>query len=70
MGVELFGAQYLEYFAIACFLSYLFSGHSSIYLSQQIAAPKGGMALSQGVDTLKSARDVRRFWWRRQPPTH
>ncbi|WP_321532716.1 voltage-gated chloride channel family protein [uncultured Desulfuromonas sp.] len=68
MGVELFGAQYLEYFAIACFLSYLFSGHSSIYLSQQIAAPKGGVFRYRGVDTLKSARDARRFWWRRQSP--
>ena len=42
MGVELFGAQYLEYFAIACFLSYLFSGHSSIYLAQKIGVAKGG----------------------------
>jgi H+/Cl- antiporter ClcA len=68
MGVELFGAQYLEYFAIACFLSYLFSGHSSIYLSQQIAAPKGGVNHYQGMATLKSAREARRPWWRRSQP--
>ncbi|MBI3541225.1 MAG: voltage-gated chloride channel family protein [Deltaproteobacteria bacterium] len=40
MGVELFGPHYVVYFAVACFLSYLFSGHSGIYLSQKIAIPK------------------------------
>ncbi|MCD6526188.1 MAG: voltage-gated chloride channel family protein [Desulfuromonas sp.] len=59
MGVELFGAQYVEYFAIACFLSYLFSGHSSIYLSQQIAIPKGGVDRYGALDSLRAARDVR-----------
>ncbi|MEJ2201974.1 MAG: voltage-gated chloride channel family protein [Desulfuromonadaceae bacterium] len=41
MGVELFGSQYLVYFALACFLAYFFSGHSGIYLSQQIGVAKG-----------------------------
>ena len=40
MGIELFGPQYVIYFAVACFLAYLFSGHSGIYLSQRIATPK------------------------------
>ena len=40
MGIELFGATHSVYLAIACFLAYLSSGHSGIYLSQRIAIPK------------------------------
>ena len=40
MGIELFGATHGVYIATACFLAYLFSGHSGIYLSQRIAVPK------------------------------
>ena len=40
MGFELFGATYGVYIAAACFLAYVFSGHSGIYLSQRIAIPK------------------------------
>ena len=41
MGVELFGADRVVYLAIACFIAYLFSGHSGIYESQRLAQPKG-----------------------------
>jgi len=40
MGVELFGAEYVLYFAVACFTAYYFSGHSGIYSSQRIAVNK------------------------------
>jgi H+/Cl- antiporter ClcA len=40
MGVELFGGQYVLFFAIACFTAYFFSGHSGIYGSQRIGVPK------------------------------
>lgn len=40
MGIELFGSEYTMFFAVACFTSYLFSGHSGIYSSQRIAVPK------------------------------
>ncbi|HSI87300.1 MAG TPA: voltage-gated chloride channel family protein [Candidatus Methylacidiphilales bacterium] len=40
MGIELFGATHSVYIAVACFLAYLCSGHSSIYLSQRVAVPK------------------------------
>jgi len=40
MGVELFGATHIVYLAAACFIAYLCSGHSGIYLSQRIAIPK------------------------------
>ncbi|MDP1586753.1 MAG: chloride channel protein, partial [Prosthecobacter sp.] len=42
MGIELFGAHYAVYFAVACFVSYLFSGHSGIYLSQRVGVAKHG----------------------------
>lgn len=40
MGIELFGSQHAVYIAVACFLAYLCSGHSSIYLSQRLGTPK------------------------------
>ena len=40
MGIELFGAAHAPYLAAACFVAYLFSGHSGIYGSQRIAGPK------------------------------
>lgn len=40
MGIELFGAQGAVYIAIACVVSYIFSGHTSIYTSQLIGSPK------------------------------
>jgi H+/Cl- antiporter ClcA len=58
MGIELFGAQYAVYLAVACFLAYLCSGHSGIYLAQRIGTPKvsGGRAPSGA--TLREAREL------------
>lgn len=35
MGIELFGGDYLIYYAIACFTAYFFSSHKGIYSSQR-----------------------------------
>lgn len=40
MGVELFGAENVFYYAVACFTAYYFSGHSGIYGAQRIAVSK------------------------------
>jgi H+/Cl- antiporter ClcA len=40
MGIELFGGGQVIYLATACFLAYLFSGHSGIYLAQRLGTPK------------------------------
>ncbi len=40
MGIELFGAAHAPYLAVACFVAYLFSGHSGIYSAQRVALPK------------------------------
>lgn len=57
MGVELFGAEYLLYFALACFLSYLFSGHSGIYLSQRLGSGKAMRRPLGSTDTLRQLRE-------------
>ena len=50
MGIELFGADNVLYYAVACFTAYYFSGHSGIYNSQRIGVSK--------VDTLKHDADT------------
>ncbi|WP_339290526.1 voltage-gated chloride channel family protein [Paenibacillus sp. FSL W8-0187] len=40
MGIELFGSDGAVYMFMACVISYLFSGHSGIYTSQQIGISK------------------------------
>lgn len=42
MGLELFGASPAIYFAVACFVAYLFSGHTGIYSAQRRGVPKPG----------------------------
>ena len=42
MAMELFGAQIGVHAALACVLSYLFSGHAGIYRSQRIGVGKHG----------------------------
>ena len=41
MGVELFGGAGVVLFAIACVISYVFSPHRGIYVSQPVDSPKG-----------------------------
>lgn len=40
MGIELFGATYAPYYAIACFTAYYASAHSGIYAAQRLALSK------------------------------
>jgi H+/Cl- antiporter ClcA/PII-like signaling protein len=66
MGIELFGGQaelihsgFVVYVAMACFVAYLLSGHSGIYLSQRIAVPKAVVSLDLPPDTsLRNAREL------------
>ncbi|MFC5282596.1 voltage-gated chloride channel family protein [Pedobacter alpinus] len=57
MGVELFGGQYVLFFAIACFTAYFFSGHSGIYSSQRIGVPKLKNAGFNEDETLRDIQD-------------
>ncbi|MFZ4927820.1 voltage-gated chloride channel family protein [Chryseobacterium sp. Mn2064] len=47
MGIELFGAESGVYIAIACVVSYLLSGHNSIYTKQKIGEAKNRRYESQ-----------------------
>ncbi len=40
LGIELFGHQSASFMAIACVMSYLFSGHAGIYRTQRLGTPK------------------------------
>jgi H+/Cl- antiporter ClcA len=50
MGVELFGGEYILYYAVACFMAYYYSGHSGIYHAQRVAISK--------VDSLKNPLEI------------
>lgn len=58
MGIELFGANHLLYYAVACFTAYYFSGHSGIYHSQRVAVPKHNFATNHQGHTLKQIKQT------------
>lgn len=61
MGVELFGAEYLHYFALGSFIAYISSGHSGIYLSQRVVVWKSGASVEgESSMTLRRLRKNRR----------
>ncbi len=59
MGVELFGGDYILYYAVACFTAYYFSGHTGIYHSQRVGFSKIEQDNSTINKTLKQIRDKR-----------
>ena len=58
MGIELFGSHAVVYMAVACYLSYLFSGHTGVYLSQRIAVPKTASPFLVPDVSLRTAREM------------
>jgi H+/Cl- antiporter ClcA len=59
MGVELFGAEHVLYYAVACFTAYYFSGHSGIYHAQRIAVSKINRLNHHTGTTLLDVREKR-----------
>jgi H+/Cl- antiporter ClcA len=65
MGIELFAAAssdlmrsgFVVYLATACFLAYLFSGHSGVYLSQRIGSPTIPLPNLPKNASLRTARE-------------
>jgi H+/Cl- antiporter ClcA len=58
MGVELFGADNLVYYAVACFTAYFFSGHTGIYRSQRLGEAKYSKFIHlTGKKTLKEIQE-------------
>jgi H+/Cl- antiporter ClcA len=62
MGVELFGGQYVLFFAVACFTAYFFSGHSGIYSAQRIGIPKVSDTRFSDAATLSEAGNRRQSY--------
>lgn len=61
MGVELFGGEYILYYAVACFMAYYFSGHSGIYSSQRISVLKANVDLNLPPEgTLKDVIKIKK----------
>ncbi|WP_079912613.1 voltage-gated chloride channel family protein [Paenibacillus sp. 32352] len=56
MGMELFGSEGMLYMFMACAVSYLFSGHTGIYTSQQIAVSKSRLHPIPDKATLATVR--------------
>ncbi|MNW56990.1 hypothetical protein D3C74_347560 [compost metagenome] len=59
MGIELFGSGGAVYMFIACLISYLFSGHSGIYTSQQIGISKSEWVRIPEGTTLGTVNQLR-----------
>jgi H+/Cl- antiporter ClcA len=59
MGVELFGADNVLYYAVACFTAYYFSGHSGIYHAQRIGTSKVSRLSHHTNTTLHEIRQKR-----------
>ncbi|WP_226668808.1 voltage-gated chloride channel family protein [Metabacillus litoralis] len=55
LAMEMFDGKGLEYFFIACFVSYLFSGHHGLWPSQKIYEPKSRL---YGVRNGETIEDV------------
>jgi H+/Cl- antiporter ClcA len=60
MGIELFGAHYTVYFAVACFVAYYFSGHSGIYSAQRIGVGKRPKTNLSPDLSLREVREIER----------
>ncbi|MGC4232342.1 MAG: voltage-gated chloride channel family protein [Niabella sp.] len=56
MGVELFGADNVLYYAVACFTAYYFSGRSGIYHAQRIEVSKISKPDHHTLDEVKQKR--------------
>jgi H+/Cl- antiporter ClcA len=59
MGIELFGAGFAPYLAVACFVAYLVSGHTGIYLSQRVGTPKFASDPAHAGASLRVIREAR-----------
>lgn len=57
LGIEMFGSQGSEYMFMTCAISYLFSGHSGIYISQKISTSKSKLIKVPKEATLSHYRE-------------
>ncbi|MGJ9385322.1 chloride channel protein [Salipaludibacillus sp. CF4.18] len=54
LAVEMFDGKGVEYFFVACIVSYIFSGHHGLWPSQTIHEPKSRLYSTLGGETIES----------------
>ena len=60
MGIELFGSEASLYLFLVCIISYLFSGHTGIYTSQQVGVSKSKLIAINQNDTLQTIKSTKK----------
>lgn len=54
LSIEMFGGEGIEFFFIACLISYIFSGHHGLWPSQPIYEPKSRLYNLAYGDTIET----------------
>lgn len=57
LGIEMFGAENAIYMFMACSISYIFSGHTGIYTSQNIGVSKSNRIIFKRNTTLNKSKE-------------
>ncbi|MDR5658856.1 voltage-gated chloride channel family protein [Serpentinicella sp. ANB-PHB4] len=60
-SLEMFNGEGITYFFIACFISFIFSGHHGIYASQKLYDPKSRMLNIPPGKTIKSIEEDKKI---------
>ncbi len=61
LAVEMFDGQGMEFFFVACFTSYLFSGHHGLWPSQMIYEPKSRLFKIANGKTIKDVEQKKKY---------
>lgn len=61
LAMEMFNGKGLEYFFIACLVSYLFSGHHGLWPSQKIYEPKSRLYKLSQAETIENVEKKKNF---------
>ncbi len=61
LAMEMFDGKGLEYFFVACLVSYLFSGHHGLWPSQKIYEPKSRLYNIPRAETIENAEKKKRL---------
>lgn len=56
LAMEMFNGKGLEYFFVACLVSYIFSGHHGLWPSQQIYEPKSRLYCIPTAETIENVK--------------
>ncbi|KEH96743.1 voltage-gated chloride channel family protein [Clostridium botulinum] len=69
LGIEMFGSEGAIYMLMACSISYIFSGHTGIYTSQNIGVNKNTFTIFNKKTTLLNYRQVTKNKYKKKDST-